>query len=358
MVKFLIATAPNPTSTFQDPIMAYRTTLNRPPFFSRLAAGLFRSAAGICIMLCAQANPSFADAPRQAPNSRVAMELPESFAPSDRFSGFVDEKSGASFLVVEMPSVAYDEVKAIGEKNDALAQRGIVETKTTPLPGRSGEYVFITGKQKTAAGEYAKYIMVARDNNLTMMITANVPQNAIDANLISSQQIERAFASASVKAEALKGAELFTLTYLGPFKETLSIMGNSKVYSLTGKIPEPGTAKPTQEPVFVISPSVDKAPLDDLKASATNSFRVIGNLNGHEVKSEKDITVGGLKGYEIVGEGDDPRTGTRSGLYVVLLSGTAGGYYVMAGLAPADGMPTYLPEFQKIAMGFEPKAAQ
>jgi len=85
---------------------------------------------------------------------------------------------------------------------------------------------------------------------------------------------------------------------------------------------------------------------------------VIGNLSAHEVKSEKEITVAGLKGYEIVGEGDDPKTGARSGLYVVLLSGSTGGYYVMAGIAPAVGMPEYLPEFQKIAMGFEPKTAQ
>jgi hypothetical protein len=338
--------------------MAYRETLNRPKFTWHFPARFFAGLMALSMLVCAQTGAGLADAARQAPNSRVAIELPESFKPSDRFSGFVDEISGASFLVVEMPAVAYEEVKAIGDKPDALAQRGIIETQKTPLPQRSGEYVYITGKQKTPAGDYSKHIMVTREYDVTVMVTGNVPQNALDSGALSAQQIERAFTSVAVKAEAARGEQMFALTYLGPFKETLSIMGNSKVYSLTGKIPEPGAATTTQEPVFVISPSVDKAPLEDVKASAKNSFRVIGNLSGHEVKGEKDITIGGLNGYEIVGEGDDPKTGLRSGLYVVLLSGASGGYYVMAGIASATGMQTYLPEFQKIAMGFEPRAGQ
>src|SRR5262245_59195149 len=46
---------------------------------------------------------------RQAPNSRTALEIPERFQPSDRFSGFIDDQSGASFLIVEMPAIAYEE---------------------------------------------------------------------------------------------------------------------------------------------------------------------------------------------------------------------------------------------------------
>jgi len=348
--------------------MAYRAWRNRRLFASPLGTILFlvlaatalpeRAARAQCYPgLACPPDQAPATPPRQAPNSHIAMEVPESFTPSDRFSGFVDDKSGASLLVVEMPAVAYDEVKVIGDKADALAQKGIIETKKVELSGRSGEYVFITGKQKTASGDYSKYIMVARENGLTMMITANVPQKSMDTNLVSAEAIERAFATASVKAEIVKGAELFTLSYLGPFKETLSLMGHSKVYSLSGKVPEPGAAKAAEEPIFVVSPSVDKGSLPDAKTAATNSFRTMANLSGHEVKSEKDVTVGGLKGYEIVGEGDDPKTGSRSGLYVVLLLGSGGGYYVMAGLAPATGMPAYLPEFQKIAMSFAPKPA-
>jgi len=299
-----------------------------------------------------------ADTLRQAPNSRIAMEVAENFKASDRFSGFVDEKSGASFLIVEMPALAYDEVKRIADRPEALAQKGVVDTKKTDLPGRGGEYVYLTGKQKTLAGDFGKYILVMRDNGVTAMITANIPQRALDAKTVTQQQVERAFISAMVKAEAVKGQELFRLSYLGPFKETISVLGTSKAYNLTGQIPEMGKAKPTLEPIFVVSPSVDKTQLLDLKSAAQNSFRSIGGLSAHAVQSEKDVTIGGLKGYEIVGEGKDAKTGTQAGVYIVLLSGEAGGYYILAGTAPAAEMPNYLSEFQKIATGFEPKTVQ
>lgn len=314
-------------------------------------------AAAIGLLLFGRASGGFAETLRQAPNSRVAMEVPENFTASDRFSGFVDEKSGASFVIMEMPGAAYDDLKTIGDKADALAQKGIVEIRKVELPGRAGDHVYVTGRQNTPAGDYGKYIFVLREADLTAMITANVPRQAIDSKTVTPAQIERAFLSATVKAEALKGADLFSLGYLGPFKETITVLGSSKAYSLTGKIPEAGVARPNVDPIFVVSPSASRQPIPDVRSAAQTSFRSIGGLSSHEVKSEKDVVIAGLKGYEISGEGMD-RNGTRTGLYVVLLAMEGGGYYVMAGSASAADMPTYLPEFQRIALGFAPKTPQ
>ncbi len=300
---------------------------------------------------------AFADNLRQAPGSHIAIEVPDGFVASPRFSGFVDEASGASFLIVEMPAIAYDEVKKIGEKTDALAQKGVVETRTAELPGRSGEYVYIVGKQKTQAGDYGKHILIMRENGTTAMITANIPPQAIETGKVTSAQVERAFVTATVKAEAAKGRELFALSYLGPFRESLSILGSSKAYSLTGKVPEPGSGGAANDPVFVVSPSVDKAQIKDVKGAAQNFFRTFAGLTGQRVISEKEVSIAGLKGYEIVGQGENPKAGAMSGVYIVLLSVDKGGYYMMAGSAPVTDMPRYLPEFQKIAEGFQPQAA-
>lgn len=317
---------------------------------------------GRCAMLSALALASFAaaghaDALRQAPNSRVAMEVPEGFTPSPRFSGFVDEASGASFLIVEMPAIAWDEVKTLGDKTEALEQKGVIETRSVPLAGRGGDYVYITGKQKTQGGDYGKHILILRENGVTAMITANIPPQALESGKITAAQVERAFASATVKAEAAKGRDLFTLAYLGPFKESLSILGSSKAYSLSGKLPEPGSQTAAKEPVFVVAPSVDKAQIADVKTAATNFFRSFAGVTEQQLKSEKPVSIGGLKGYEVVGEGKNVKGGGEAGVYVVMLSVQGGGYYVMAGSAPAGEMGTYLPEFQKIAGGFQPKPA-
>jgi hypothetical protein len=319
------------------------------------ATGLGIVAAMAGAVLFGWSGAAFAGPLRQAPNSRIAMDLPENFVPADRFSGFIDAKTGASFLIMEMPAIAFEELKAIGEKTEALAQKGVMETTKKDLPDRSGEYVYVTGRQHTAAGNYGKFIMVMRESDLTAMITANIPQQALDSNSITLAQIERALASATVKADAIKGEDLFSLSYLGPFKETITVLGNSKAYSLTGKLPEPGAPRSNVDPILVVSPSADKRPIPNVQAAAQASFRSIGGLSAHQTKGEKNVVIAGLKGYEIFGEGKDGRTGEQTGLYVLLLTVEGGGYYVIAGSAAAGDMPTYLPEFQKIALGFTPK---
>jgi hypothetical protein len=316
-----------------------------------------RRAAALAIALCAFASAGLADI-RQAPNSRTALDVPERFTPSSRFSGFIDDESGASFLIVEMPAVAYEEVKKLGDRADALAQKGVVDTRTAQLPGRGGDYVYIVGKQKTLAGDYGKHILIMREHDVTVMITANIPQQALITQAVTPQQVERAFATATVRAEVAKGNDLFRLSYLGPFKESISIFGSSKAYSLTGKVPEPGSDKAVADPVFVVSPSVDKAEITDIKTVAQNLFHTFAGLTGQEIRSEKPVTIGGLPGYEIIGEGQNQKAGVPSGIYIVLLSGNGGGYYMLAGSARAADMPTYLPEFQKIAGGFEARTPQ
>ena len=295
--------------------------------------------------------------PRQAPNSRIALEVPASFVPSPRFSGFRDEASGSSFLIVEMPGAAYDELKTLGDSQDALAQKGLTDAQAAQLPGRSGDYVYITAKQKTAAGDYGKHILVMRENDVTAMITANIPAKALADKTVTPEQVERALASATVKAEAAKGQELFQLSYLGPFKPSLSIMGTSRAYSLSGKVPEPGSQNAPSEPIFVVAPSIDKTQIADVKQAAQHFFGTFAGLSGQQVKSEKEVSLAGLRGYQIVGEGQNPKS-EQTAVYIVLLSGEEGGYYMLAGSAPASDMGTYLPEFEKIAAGFQPKAVE
>jgi hypothetical protein len=291
---------------------------------------------------------------RQAPNSRIAMDLSENFKPSDRFAGFVDEASGASFLIVEMPGPAYDEVKTLADRPDALAQKGIVDTAKAELAGRGGEYVYLAGRQNTLAGDFAKHILILRENGVTAMITANIPQRAVDDKTVTRQQVERALATATVQAEPARGEQLFSLSYLGPFKETVSFAGTTKGYNLTGMIPEPGTAQAKKDPLFIVAPSVDKTPILDVKRSAQNSFRSLGGLADHKVTGEREITIAGLKGHEVVGEAKDPKAGGQTGVFLVLLPVQGGGYYLMAGTVASAEMAKYLPEFQKIASSFQP----
>jgi hypothetical protein len=294
--------------------------------------------------------------PRQAPNSRIALDVGEAFSPSDRFTGFVDEKSGASFVIVEMPASAYDEVKQIAERPDAMAAQGLREPVKSELPGRKGEYVYFSGKQTTGGAEFGKFVLILRENGVTAMITANIPEAALTAATFTKAQIEATLANAAVKDEASKGPELFRLGYLGPFKEAFGLMGTSKGYSISGLPPSQGDNRIVREATLIVAPSTDARMVVDPKAAAQRSFQSFGGLKEGKITSEKEVTIAGLKGYQIVGDAMDPATTSKIGIFLLMLAGDPGGYYAIVGTSPGADIPKMLPEFEKVAASFEPLA--
>ena len=212
----------------------------------------------------------------------------------------------------------------------------------------------MTGRQQTARGDFAKFLLIMRENGVTAMITVNVPQTALDDGLITRQEIERTLTSATVRTKFIKTEELFRLSYLGPFKEAEGFIGSSKAYSLSGRPPERSAIGQVPDPLFVVSPSLDEAAVSDLKAAAAEAFSTLGGYRERTQTAEAEIAAGTLNGYAITGEGIDIRSGTRSSIYFVILGGLVGGSYVMVGTCPAPDANVYLPEFKKMAASFKP----
>jgi hypothetical protein len=331
------------------------------PLIRPHAIGVLRNPVVLAFLLFAASCPAVISAaiaePKQAPSSRVSLDLGPSFQPSDRFSGFVDESSGASFVIIEMPPQAYEEVKLIPERTDALAKQGLSDAATAELPGRSGEYVYFTAKQKAGGVDVAKYVLIFRESDLTVMVSTNIPQAALDAGTYTKPQIEAILASAMVEATAAKAVELFRLGYLGPFKETLGLMGTTRAYSTSGRKPTRGENMMIKEPILLVSLSIDNLTVDT-KLSAQRSFKTLGGLTKKTVESENEVTIAGLKGYQIKGETADEKTGTKIAINLVHLAGEPRGYYVIVGTVPAEGKDKFMPEIEKVIASFEPVKAE
>jgi hypothetical protein len=286
-----------------------------------------------------------AEAFRIAPNSRIALEVGGSFMASRRFSGFLDENSGVSFVTSEMPASAFDGVKAIGDDPAAFSQHGITITQKSVLPGREGEYVYITGQQRSGSATIVKFLLILRQNGITGMITVNVPQVALATGQITRSQIENVLTTAKVVPKLLREEEKFGFDYLGPFKAALQ--GPSKVYNLTGTPPEQFAS----EPLFVVS--IDHSDTLRPELAAQQSFKMIGGFRNHMIRAEESVNIDGLSGHSIIGVADEVKTGKPVGIYFVMLARKIGGYYVMIGAAPAQDMQEYLNEFKKMSKSFK-----
>src|SRR5262249_31212971 len=157
----------------------------------------------------------------------------------------------------------------------------------------------------------AKFVLILRENSVTAMISANIPQKAIQAGTFTKEQIEQVLASASVKDRPAQSAELFRFRYLGPFKEAFGLAGASKAYSPSGISPSPGQNRMATEPMLIVSPSIDGRPLTDPKATAEQSFRAFGGMKEAKIERGKAVEIGGLKGYQVIGEAAEAGTGGK-----------------------------------------------
>lgn len=286
---------------------------------------------------------------QQAPSSRVQIDLPEGYEPARLFSGFVNDRLGVSFVIVEMPGQAYDELVK-GLTPAALSARGVTVRRQGKL-GRPDEHIYIEGQQVSAAGTFAKYLVAFRDGDVTALITANVQKPANGEREAMAQEIEAALASARIVATPAEARELFTLGYLGPFRLAGGFLGNAKAYTLDGRPPQ--TLPGRGQPMVIVAPSLDQRAVGAPESYAETLLQGLDSgLSGIKVLERRPVTYNGLGGIEIEAKAQERDTGATVLLFQVVLLPRDGGYWRILAQAPMSERDRFLPEFRRIAASF------
>lgn len=302
--------------------------------------------------LCAaplSAGPAMAKV-QQAPSSWVALDLPVGYEPSTLFSGFVNEALGASFVVVEMPGKAYEEI-VLGMTPEALALKGILNARSAKLT-RSDAYLYMQAEQDSAAGQFAKFFIVFRDAGITALITANIQKASLTQGQVKPDDIESILASARIAPTAAPAKDLFTLDYLGPFKPAGQFLGTTKSYTLEGQT-KPDERAPGR-PTLIIAPSLDRRVVTKPDDFAEILLANLSSITDLRVTERRAVTIAGLPGVELIATAKDRDTGGEVAVYQVVLVPPAGGYFRIVGQMPAQDRATLMPEFRRVAEGFKP----
>ena len=290
---------------------------------------------------------SAAASPQQAPNSRVVLDLPDGYTPSPLFSGFQNDASGVSYIILEAPVAEYDKM-AQGFTDEELAKRGITDVEKVDL-ARTDPHVYMRAHQKSAAGNYAKFFVLFRTADQTILVSVNVPQRSIEDGSVKMEDIEKVLVSAKT-TEKPAVRHLYSLGYLGPFKEAGTLVGTSKVYTLDGRL-EPERAGATRS-AFMVAPSLDKRRLDDPKKQSVALLASLPGYRDFKAGDTRPISIAGLDGFELSAEAVDTDDNVPVHLYQALLAGKGGGYFRLIGIA-TDADKARLPaEFEKIARSF------
>jgi hypothetical protein len=285
--------------------------------------------------------------PQQAPNSRVVLDLPPGYVPSPLFAGFQNDTTGVSFIILEAPVAEYEKMAA-GFTPEELAKRGITDVKKAELT-RTDPHVYMRAHQKSAAGEYAKFFVLFRTTDQTVLVSVNAPQRSIADGSVKPADIEATLGTAKTTEKAAV-RDLYSLTYLGPFKEAGTLVGTSKVYTLDGSL-EPERAGETRS-AFMVAPSLDKRPVTEPKKQSVALLASLPGYKNFKPGETHEINIGGLDGIELDGEALDVDDDKPIHLYQAMLMGKDGGYFRLIGIATQEDKATISAEFPKIAHSF------
>jgi len=302
----------------------------------------------VALTALSPAPPAFANL-QQAPNSRVVIDLPKGYEPSPLFSGFQNDNLGVTFVILEAAATAYDDLIA-GFDAATLSKRGITDAETRSL-NRTDTHLYMRARQVSTAGVYAKFFVAFKTTDQAILVSVNVPEPAIKSGNVNVAAIEAALATARTVPRRAEQT-LYRLTELGSFKEARTLVGTSKVLTLDGKLSSKARTGGTQAS-FIIAPSLDRRPVSDASAFAEKLLRGLSGYNAITVEASVEVEIAGMPGVEIEATATNATDGTPVRLHQTLLSAPGGGYFRLLGMAPETQAAALLPEFRRIARGFE-----
>ncbi len=133
-----------------------------------------------------------------------------------------------------------------------------------------------------------------RTHDQTILVSVNVPAKAIEDGSVDPDEIARVLATATT-TEKPAVRDLYSLSYLGPFKEAGTLVGTSKVYTLDGRLePErrarrdrPSWWRPRQQ-----------APDRGAREARRRAAREPARLQGRQTGEPRAVIVGDLDGIE------------------------------------------------------------
>lgn len=281
--------------------------------------------------------------------TKVSLVPPAGLKPSERFPGFWDEETSSSIMITEMPA-PYSEMEK-GFTKEALATKGmsLLSRKEISLNGRPGILFHLS--QKARGFDVLKWMVVTGNEKEMVMITATFLEEMKDQ---WSSEMEKSVLSARWDADAeidpLAGL-IFSFTD-DPSMKFAGRMSNSVMLTKDGALP----GKPTNDPFFIIGPSIPGAIIPDVKKFAERRLMQIKQVSNIAIKKQSDVTIAGLPGSEIIAEAqwnDLPDLPPVIVYQVLLLDGKD--YFLMQGFAPREEREKYLAVFSRIAQSFRKK---
>lgn len=279
------------------------------------------------------------------PFAGVSLVKPEGFEPAKRFDGVENKSAGASIMAMQVMGAFVDASEPF-QANATLANGVKVESRVDQsIGGQSG--CLIRATQDSSAAKYKKWILIFGDGARSQMITANIPLTADEAMM-----------------NGVKEAVLKTKPFVGdkpnPIADLPYDVASSKLKptrgpqkSLVFTKDEIVPIKNTSDPVLIVGMSFGGKFSSDPKEFLEARIKQDAVEANWKLTTNAEFEVAGLKGREIVTQGNDASGAIRYGYWAVLISGED--YYLFKGACGTDKAQEHVSAYAEIARSFKLK---
>ena len=313
------------------------------------------------LTLAIQTVPARADEVIFPVGSRVGLVPPPGMVASKTFDGFADPAKDAAILIAVLPAEAYAQIEKVIE-SDALKKQGVTVDKREPMQLSFGKGILLVGRQVSEKAHFKKWLLVASANDLTAMVTIQVPD---PDSAYSDRALRAALATLAVRAKVPEEEELSLLPFsvgdLAGFHVDDVLRGRAVMLRDASAAADAGkeTRKETNPRGFdarMLIAAVPGGPSEaDQRADfARLMFNEIGGIRQVRITMSEPLRIGGQAGFQTMAEAQDVRSGADVRVIQWLRFG-GGGYLQMVGVGGADSWTTVLARLRTVRDSVELK---
>jgi hypothetical protein len=244
--------------------------------------------------------------------TKVSLIPPKGFIDGINFLGLQQSESSSSIMVSDFPG-PYSEVFKALTKEKMLSQ-GVEVKAIENLTINGFPAIFLTGTQNAHGYIYTKYILMFGIEQETIILSANFPENLKTIGREIKKSILTVFYDKNKKLDPFASID-YSIDVSKTKLKFAKNMSNSLIYTVDGQIPTASTDKTD----LIIAKSFYEITQEDKKLFSINRLKQVSTVEVEEIEYVEEITIDGIKGYEIFARAKNKKTKETANVYQVIL---------------------------------------
>lgn len=273
------------------------------------------------------------------PGTKYSMIPPDGYVVSSNFTGFQNNETGGSIMIVEIPTSYSSLVK--GFTKDALKRKGMELTSKENVKYNNSDAMLFNVSQKANGVNYLKNILMFGDNSKTVMVNGIYPEQSKD----SAGEIKKSLFTIvynEKQRENILESVNFSLDVEGTNYKLVKSVAGSLLYGEDGQIP-------SNKGLLIVSNSLGNKVTSDYQEYAIQRLKKLPNASKAIIKTIDKVTISNMEGYEIVADDNSKQL-----IYLVMLFTPDKEYYLIVGQAK-DDKEKNLEVYKKVSKTFKLK---